>query len=418
MGRKKVLGANEAPELLECAPFCYYCDREFDDVKTLIQHQRTKHFCCEECGRTFSSVTSLRVHMLNSYKKSLKEVPHALSGRENPDIVVHGMEGLPQDILEERIQKSKPDVDSNKREEEKEQPKGAAKGDPSSPRTKSAPPMQNSPEPPSGQKQVKPAAPPDASGGQTHDFSGEPQMLEEEVDAALASLPPALKLLAPELQTEPGDMHRCEGLPDALASLHTLAVQALASFGLLQPGSYSANKMDAALQAAVAAVKQPKQMQPAADLPKNAAGGGATMPLPVNFMQAPMVAGPVTASQPRPLGPAQMGCFPAQFPLQGHMAGMPTLGRPPAVTSAVHAHPQGYVSSPQGIACGGCATQPMQLPFGVQPMAMGTMPTVGARPPLGGPPTMPLAAGLSLQTQLPPTATVEPAEKRAKMDVT
>ena len=56
----------KAPELLECAPFCYYCEREwvpqhivfpcnvdentgpdhlfrcfrFDDVKTLIQHQR------------------------------------------------------------------------------------------------------------------------------------------------------------------------------------------------------------------------------------------------------------------------------------------------------------------------------------------------------------------------------------------
>eukprot|EP00434_Breviolum_minutum_P025001 symbB.v1.2.022088.t1/scaffold1938.1/size102858/10 len=554
--------------------------------------------------------------------------------------------------------------------------------------------MQNSPEPPSGQKQVKAAAPPDASGGQTHDFSGEPQMLEEEVDAALASLPPALKLLAPELQTE-DDMHRCEDLPDALASLHTLAVQALASFGLLQPGSYSANKMDAALQAAVAAVKQPKQMQPA-DLPKNAVGGGATMPCSTklgaffargklakkdrdeflanhplhitftnhrtNFAQPPQPSLPMPAMvkhsmcsaldrgsadvcfaqtaflnlgglakaagglagaagvagnagagkskllpepkaesprerfklmlamkrtgypddhspQPdagsrgqmafkalhwarhevasalraaesmkfvkeqaavaksiadkaavqlkylmespcmrgvdkdpgqkaqlpdqnqqlpgvkldtkavtqlqspwdvaavcstlpilrshgqcprrrpvephRPLGPAQMGCFPAQFPLQGHMAGMPTLGRPPAVTSAVHAHPQGYVSSPQGIACGGCATQPMQLPFGVQPMAMGTMPTawisasqscqhlfslrIGTRLGPGRPLEVrqqchwlldchckrscmvltcatPSISTIHLDQLRPPTATVEPAEKRAKMD--
>jgi hypothetical protein len=31
---------------VELKPFCYYCDREFDSAKTLIQHQRTKHFCC------------------------------------------------------------------------------------------------------------------------------------------------------------------------------------------------------------------------------------------------------------------------------------------------------------------------------------------------------------------------------------
>eukprot|EP00435_Cladocopium_sp_Y103_P060119 s38_g21.t2 len=234
----------------------------------------TKHFCCGECGRTFGSVTSLRVHMLNSYKKSLKEVPHAMSGRENPDVVVHGMDGIPQDILEERMQKSKADAD-DKRAEEKERSKGAPKVDPSSPASKSLPTAMpsTSPEPQSGQKQA--AASPET--GNPADLPPEPptpnQKLEEDVAAAVTSLPPALKLLVPELLEE---TPQCEGLPDALASLHSIAVQALASFGLLQPGSYGANKMDAVLQAAVAAVKQPikpSQVQPVIpDVPSAALG--------------------------------------------------------------------------------------------------------------------------------------------------
>jgi len=106
MGRKKAPGASTALEPFELRPFCYYCDREFDTVKTLIQHQRTKHLACSECGLKFDTVTGLRVHMLNAYKKTMKEVPGAIPGRENPDIVVHGMEGVPKAIMEEKTKKA------------------------------------------------------------------------------------------------------------------------------------------------------------------------------------------------------------------------------------------------------------------------------------------------------------------------
>lgn len=106
MGRKKIGVAPQAQESFELKPFCYYCDREFDTVKTLITHQRTKHFNCAECGLKFDTVTGLRVHMLNAYKKTMKEVPNAMAGRENPDVVVHGMEGLPKGLVEERTQKA------------------------------------------------------------------------------------------------------------------------------------------------------------------------------------------------------------------------------------------------------------------------------------------------------------------------
>lgn len=105
MGRKKDQKAPDK-QAFELKPFCYYCDKEFDTVKTLVQHQRTKHCNCSECGLKFDTVTGLRVHMLNAYKKTLKEVPGAVPGRENPDIVVSGMEGIPKVCLDARMQKA------------------------------------------------------------------------------------------------------------------------------------------------------------------------------------------------------------------------------------------------------------------------------------------------------------------------
>lgn len=36
-------------------PWCYYCERDFDDLKILISHQKAKHFKCEKCGRRLNT---------------------------------------------------------------------------------------------------------------------------------------------------------------------------------------------------------------------------------------------------------------------------------------------------------------------------------------------------------------------------
>jgi len=36
-------------------PFCYYCERDFDDLKILIQHQKAKHFKCSKCNRRLNT---------------------------------------------------------------------------------------------------------------------------------------------------------------------------------------------------------------------------------------------------------------------------------------------------------------------------------------------------------------------------
>ncbi|KAI6866508.1 hypothetical protein KC318_g19731, partial [Hortaea werneckii] len=51
---KKKRNNPDVEELLE-RPWCYYCERDFDDLKILIQHQKAKHFKCERCGRRLNT---------------------------------------------------------------------------------------------------------------------------------------------------------------------------------------------------------------------------------------------------------------------------------------------------------------------------------------------------------------------------
>jgi len=104
MGRKKA-GDKVNPQA--CRPFCYFCDRTFDDENILIQHQRAKHFRCQECDDTAvrgkcESVQGLIVHTLKVHSKSLPRVPNALQGRDNPELNVYGMDGVPAEILKQR----------------------------------------------------------------------------------------------------------------------------------------------------------------------------------------------------------------------------------------------------------------------------------------------------------------------------
>ncbi len=53
MGKKK-RGHPDVEEILG-RPWCYYCERDFDDQKVLINHQKAKHFKCERCGRRLNT---------------------------------------------------------------------------------------------------------------------------------------------------------------------------------------------------------------------------------------------------------------------------------------------------------------------------------------------------------------------------
>ncbi|PSN65264.1 hypothetical protein BS50DRAFT_575311 [Corynespora cassiicola Philippines] len=81
-------------------PWCYYCERDFDDLKILISHQKAKHFKCDRCGRRLNTAGGLSVHMNQVHKETLSHVENAVQGRQSLDIEIFGMEGVPQEIIE------------------------------------------------------------------------------------------------------------------------------------------------------------------------------------------------------------------------------------------------------------------------------------------------------------------------------
>lgn len=66
MGRKK-------QKTVEFKPFCYYCDKEFDDVPTLQQHQKLRHFSCPTCNKKFSSGYSMSTHAQTVHKDNIQK---------------------------------------------------------------------------------------------------------------------------------------------------------------------------------------------------------------------------------------------------------------------------------------------------------------------------------------------------------
>ncbi|KAL8969412.1 MAG: hypothetical protein Q9197_004357 [Variospora fuerteventurae] len=80
-------------------PWCYYCERDFDDLKILINHQKAKHFKCERCGRRLNTAGGLSVHMTQVHKETLGSIENALPNRAGPEIEIFGMEGIPDDVV-------------------------------------------------------------------------------------------------------------------------------------------------------------------------------------------------------------------------------------------------------------------------------------------------------------------------------
>jgi len=103
MGRKKKK---------QSKPWCWYCNREFDDEKILIQHQKAKHFKCHICHKKLYTGPGLSIHCMQVHKQTIDKVPNALPNRSNIEIEIYGMEGIPeQDLKDHERQKGGADDD-------------------------------------------------------------------------------------------------------------------------------------------------------------------------------------------------------------------------------------------------------------------------------------------------------------------
>ena len=121
MGKKK-RGHPDLEEIIQ-RPWCYYCERDFDDLKILINHQKAKHFKCDRCGRRLNTAggestiiliygstvdtrsSGLSVHMTQVHKESLAAIENALPNRAGLDIEIFGMEGIPDDVAQAHQQR-------------------------------------------------------------------------------------------------------------------------------------------------------------------------------------------------------------------------------------------------------------------------------------------------------------------------
>ncbi|KAJ5740487.1 hypothetical protein N7493_000359 [Penicillium malachiteum] len=102
MGKKR---RGPSLEELLARPWCYYCERDFDDLKILTLHQKAKHFKCERCGRRLNTAGGLSVHMSQVHKEQLTEIENALPNRVGLDVEIFGMEGIPDDVLQAHHQR-------------------------------------------------------------------------------------------------------------------------------------------------------------------------------------------------------------------------------------------------------------------------------------------------------------------------
>uniref|UniRef100_A0A672QNJ1 BUB3-interacting and GLEBS motif-containing protein ZNF207-like n=1 Tax=Sinocyclocheilus grahami TaxID=75366 RepID=A0A672QNJ1_SINGR len=93
MGRKKKK---------QMKPWCWYCNRDFDDEKILIQHQKAKHFKCHICHKKLYTGPGLAIHCMQVHKDTIDSVPNAIPGRTDTELEIYGMEGIPDKDMQDR----------------------------------------------------------------------------------------------------------------------------------------------------------------------------------------------------------------------------------------------------------------------------------------------------------------------------
>ena len=96
MGRKK-------KQIVNLKPFCFYCDKEFNNELILHQHQKSRHFNCIKCKKRFSTAPALDTHYFHFHQEKLKNVPNAKRGRDTFDISIYGMDGVPIELIQYKL---------------------------------------------------------------------------------------------------------------------------------------------------------------------------------------------------------------------------------------------------------------------------------------------------------------------------
>ncbi|XP_028454585.1 BUB3-interacting and GLEBS motif-containing protein ZNF207 isoform X2 [Perca flavescens] len=204
MGRKKKK---------QMKPWCWYCNRDFDDEKILIQHQKAKHFKCHICHKKLYTGPGLAIHCMQVHKETIDGVPNAIPGRTDIELEIYGMEGIPEKDMEERrrvleqknqeTQKKKQNQDDSDEYDEDDEP-GPSFQQPAAgqPQAGYIPPM------------TQPGMPPGsaASGIPPGSYSGIPPMMPG-VPPMMPGMPPVMPGMPPGMIPMGGMMPPGPGMP-------------------------------------------------------------------------------------------------------------------------------------------------------------------------------------------------------------
>lgn len=66
-----------------------------------MNHQKAKHYKCSACNRRLNTAGGLAVHLQQVHKEELHQVDNALPSREEPNVEIFGMEGIPDDVKQQ-----------------------------------------------------------------------------------------------------------------------------------------------------------------------------------------------------------------------------------------------------------------------------------------------------------------------------
>ncbi|XP_062263224.1 BUB3-interacting and GLEBS motif-containing protein ZNF207-like isoform X2 [Platichthys flesus] len=210
MGRKKKK---------QMKPWCWYCNRDFDDEKILIQHQKAKHFKCHICHKKLYTGPGLAIHCMQVHKETIDGVPNAIPGRTDIELEIYGMEGIPEKDMEERrrvleqknqeTQKKKQNQDDSDEFDEDDEP-GPSFQPPAAGQTQAGymPPI------------TQPGMPPGAgvTGLQPVSYSGMPPMMPGG-PPMMPGMPPVMPGMPPGMIPMGGMMPPGHGMPPMIPGM-------------------------------------------------------------------------------------------------------------------------------------------------------------------------------------------------------
>lgn len=103
------MGKKRAAKVVEEKPevWCFYCERDFEDERILIQHQKAKHFKCDFCHKKLTTAGGLVVHCLQVHKETVSKVPNAKPEKESVEYEIYGMAGIPDEFLSDAAKERK-----------------------------------------------------------------------------------------------------------------------------------------------------------------------------------------------------------------------------------------------------------------------------------------------------------------------